>query len=95
METLFYNGLFQDEERKLLLIKLFVECKKKCICCLVFLYPYRCVFQVGSIGAREEAGLALALEHGKRVGLLKAHDRVVIFQKIGDSSVLKIIEYPD
>lgn len=36
LETLFYNGLFQDEERKLLLIKPFVECKKNASVVLFF-----------------------------------------------------------
>ncbi|XP_031499359.1 pyruvate kinase 2, cytosolic-like isoform X1 [Nymphaea colorata] len=40
----------------------------------------------------EESGLALAIEHGKRVGLVKPHDRIVVFEKIGDSSVVKIVE---
>ncbi|KAJ4978222.1 hypothetical protein NE237_009002 [Protea cynaroides] len=45
--------------------------------------------------AREEAGLILALNHGKSVGLLKPHDRIVVFQKIGESSVVKIVEFED
>ncbi|KAF3775380.1 Pyruvate kinase 2 [Nymphaea thermarum] len=40
----------------------------------------------------EESGLALALEHGKNAGLVKPHDRIVVFEKIGDSSVVKIVE---
>ncbi|XP_010269337.1 PREDICTED: pyruvate kinase 2, cytosolic-like [Nelumbo nucifera] len=40
----------------------------------------------------EESGLKLAFDHGKSVGLLKPNDQVVVFQKIGDSSVVKIVE---
>lgn len=42
-------------------------------------------------GSSEESGLKLALEHGKCMGLLKPNDQVVVFQKIGDSSVVKIV----
>lgn len=42
-----------------------------------------------------ESILRVALDHGKAAGLLKAHDRVVVFQKLGDSSVVKIIEFED
>lgn len=42
-------------------------------------------------GSSEESGLKLALEHGKSMGLLKPNDQVVVFQKIGDSSVVKIV----
>lgn len=41
----------------------------------------------------EEAGLKLAYSHGKSLGLLKPNDQVVVFQKVGDSSVVKIVEY--
>ncbi|KAL6987262.1 pyruvate kinase [Sarracenia purpurea var. burkii] len=43
----------------------------------------------------EESGLKLALDHGKSMGLLKHNDQVVVFQKIGDSSVVKIIALQD
>jgi pyruvate kinase len=36
--------------------------------------------------------LQVALDHGKAAGIVKAHDRVVVCQKVGDSSVVKIIE---
>lgn len=49
------------------------------------------LLQAGSVTA-EESGLTLALNHAKSVGLVKASDRVVVFQKVGDSSVVKIIE---
>ncbi|XP_052188991.1 pyruvate kinase 1, cytosolic-like [Diospyros lotus] len=42
-------------------------------------------------GSSEESGLKIALNHGKSVGLLKPNDQVVVFQKIGDSSVFKIV----
>ncbi|XP_068649072.1 pyruvate kinase 2, cytosolic-like [Aristolochia californica] len=51
--------------------------------------------QVGLEGPSEESSLALALSHGKMVGLLKPNDRVVVFQKIGDSAVFKVIEVCD
>lgn len=46
-------------------------------------------------GSSEESGLKLALNHGKSVGLLKPNDQVVVFQKIGDSSVVKIVVFQD
>lgn len=45
-----------------------------------------------STNATDESVLKVALEHGKTVGVIKPHDRVVVFQKVGDSSVVKIIE---
>ncbi|KAL5546546.1 hypothetical protein UlMin_006233 [Ulmus minor] len=46
--------------------------------------------------SREDIGLKMALDHGKSVGLLQSHQSlVVVFQKIGDSSVVKIVEYKD
>uniref|UniRef100_A0A0E0F3P0 Pyruvate kinase n=1 Tax=Oryza meridionalis TaxID=40149 RepID=A0A0E0F3P0_9ORYZ len=41
---------------------------------------------------REEYGIKLAQNYGRSVGMLKPFDRLIIFQKIGDSSVVKIIE---
>lgn len=41
---------------------------------------------------KEEYGIKLALTYGRSVGMLKPFDRVIIFEKIGDSSVVKIIE---
>ncbi len=38
------------------------------------------------------SSLQVALDYGKAVGIVKSHDRVVIFQKSGDSSLVKIIE---
>ncbi|KAK6942193.1 Pyruvate kinase, C-terminal [Dillenia turbinata] len=43
----------------------------------------------------EESGLKVALQHGKSIGLLSPKDRVVVFQKIGNSSVIKIVEFED
>ncbi|VFQ80269.1 unnamed protein product [Cuscuta campestris] len=45
--------------------------------------------------ATNESVLKIALEHGKGMGVIKPHDRVVVCQKIGDSSVVKIIELED
>lgn len=43
--------------------------------------------------SREESGMKLAFDHGQSMGLLKPNDQVVVFQKIGDSSVVKIVEF--
>lgn len=46
-----------------------------------------------SISATNElVVLKVALVHGKAFGLIKSHDRVAICQKIGVSSIVKIIE---
>ncbi|ESW15834.1 hypothetical protein PHAVU_007G106100 [Phaseolus vulgaris] len=45
-------------------------------------------------GANESI-LKVALDHGKAFGIIKPHDRVVVCQKVGDSSVVKIIELED
>ena len=37
-------------------------------------------------------GIKVALNYGRSVGIVKPFDRVIIFEKIGDSSVVKIIE---
>ncbi|CAM8973372.1 unnamed protein product [Rhodiola kirilowii] len=44
-------------------------------------------------GYSEEFGLKVALEHANSVGLLQLNDKVVIFQKIRDSFVVKVHEY--
>nr|CAB3489665.1 unnamed protein product [Digitaria exilis] len=41
---------------------------------------------------KEEYGIKLALNYGQSVGIVKPFDRVIIFEKIGDSSVVKIVE---
>ncbi|XP_057507000.1 pyruvate kinase 2, cytosolic-like isoform X2 [Actinidia eriantha] len=46
-------------------------------------------------GSSEESGLKIALNHGKSMGLLKPNDQVVVFQKVGDSSVVKIVALED
>ncbi|RVW36007.1 Pyruvate kinase 2, cytosolic [Vitis vinifera] len=46
-------------------------------------------------GSSEDWGLKFALNHCKSMGWLKHNDRVVVFQKIGDSSVAKIVELQD
>ncbi|KAF1871670.1 hypothetical protein Lal_00020464 [Lupinus albus] len=45
-----------------------------------------------STSATNESILKVALDHGKAFGIIKSHDRVVVCQKVGDSSVVKIIE---
>ncbi|AQK49478.1 Pyruvate kinase [Zea mays] len=41
---------------------------------------------------KEEYGIKLAMSYGRSVGIVKPFDRLIIFEKIGDSSVVKIIE---
>ncbi|RWR83499.1 pyruvate kinase 1, cytosolic-like protein [Cinnamomum micranthum f. kanehirae] len=48
-----------------------------------------------STSATNESVLKVALDHGKVSGVIKPHDRVVICQKVGDASVVKIIELED
>lgn len=50
---------------------------------------------VTSGGSSEDWGLKFALNHCKSMGWLKHNDRVVVFQKIGDSSVANIVELQD
>ncbi|XP_031500867.1 pyruvate kinase 1, cytosolic [Nymphaea colorata] len=45
-----------------------------------------------STNATNESVLKVALDHGKTSGIVKSHDRVVVCQKVGDASVVKIIE---
>lgn len=54
-----------------------------------------CFMQATSGGSSEDWGLNFALNHGKSMGWIKHNDRVVVFQKIGDSSVAKIVELQD
>ncbi|XP_042499810.1 pyruvate kinase 1, cytosolic-like [Macadamia integrifolia] len=48
-----------------------------------------------STGGTNESVLKVALDYGKASGIVKPHDRAVVFQKVGDSSVVKIIELED
>ncbi|XP_008776915.2 pyruvate kinase 1, cytosolic-like isoform X1 [Phoenix dactylifera] len=48
-----------------------------------------------STSANNESVLKVALDHGKASGIIKSHDRVVVCQKVGDASVVKIIELED
>ncbi|XP_059646766.1 pyruvate kinase 1, cytosolic-like [Cornus florida] len=48
-----------------------------------------------STNATNESVLKVALDHGKTSGVIKSHDRVVVCQKVGDASVVKIIELED
>ncbi|MFS7947159.1 putative pyruvate kinase [Helianthus anomalus] len=49
----------------------------------------------GSKSATNETVLKVALDHGRNIGVIKSHDRVVVCQKVGDDSVVKIIELED
>lgn len=51
--------------------------------------------QAESTSATNESVLKVALDHGKASGVIKSHDRVVVCQKVGDASVVKIIELED
>lgn len=51
--------------------------------------------QAESTNATNESVLKVALDHGKASGIVKSHDRVVVCQKVGDASVVKIIELED
>ncbi|KAJ1418881.1 Pyruvate/Phosphoenolpyruvate kinase-like domain superfamily [Sesbania bispinosa] len=48
-----------------------------------------------STSATNESILKIALDHGKALGVIKSHDRVVVCQKVGDASVVKIVELED
>jgi pyruvate kinase len=58
-------------------------------------WPAHFVSQAESTSATNESVLKVALDHGKASGIIKSHDRVVVCQKVGDSSVVKIIELDD
>ncbi|WOL14254.1 pyruvate kinase 1, cytosolic [Canna indica] len=59
-------------------------------------YPILAISSPGDTSSsKEESALKLALNYGRSVGMLKPYDRAVIFQKIGDSVVAKIIEFED
>ncbi|KAL0401733.1 UNVERIFIED_CONTAM: Pyruvate kinase, cytosolic [Sesamum latifolium] len=47
---------------------------------------------VETTNATNESILKVALDHGQASGIVKPHDRVVVCQKVGDASVVKIIE---
>lgn len=53
------------------------------------------VLQAESTDGANESVLKVALDHGKASGVIKSHDRVVVCQKLGDASVVKIIELED
>ncbi|OWM70273.1 hypothetical protein CDL15_Pgr026123 [Punica granatum] len=48
-----------------------------------------------STSTTNESILKVALDHGKASGIIKAHDRVVVCQKVVDASVVKILELED
>lgn len=53
------------------------------------------LLQAESTNGTNESVLRVALDHGKAAGVIKSHDRVVVCQKVGDDSVVKIIELED
>lgn len=53
------------------------------------------ILQAESTNATNESILKVALDHGKSSGVIKPHDRIVVCQKLGDASVVKIIELED
>lgn len=53
------------------------------------------VLQAESKNSTNESVLKVALDHGKASGVIKPHDRVVVCQKLGDASVVKILELED
>ena len=53
------------------------------------------MWQSESTSATNDSILKIALDHGKASGIVKSHDRVVVCQKVGDDSVVKIIELED
>lgn len=61
--------------------------------CLLIIWHY--LAQAESTSATNESVLKVALDHGKASGIIKSHDRVVVCQKVGDASVVKIIELED
>lgn len=50
------------------------------------------LLQVESTNASNESVLKVALDHGKKAGVINSHDRVVVCHKISDAFVVKIIE---
>ncbi|XP_024545135.1 pyruvate kinase 1, cytosolic [Selaginella moellendorffii] len=62
--------------------------------CLIVrgLFPILADPQVSTSNAANELVLKMAIEHGKMAGCIKANDRVVVCQKIGDSSVVRIVD---
>ncbi|TXG49376.1 hypothetical protein EZV62_025251 [Acer yangbiense] len=51
--------------------------------------------QADLTNATNDSVFQVALDHGKAFGIIKPHDRVVVCQKVGDASVVKIIELED
>lgn len=54
--------------------------------------PNFCIGQAESNNSTSESILKVALDQGKAAGIIKEHDHVVVCQKVGDASVVKIIE---
>ena len=57
----------------------------------ILTWPLLCQ-QAETTNATNESVLKVALDHGKSTGIIKPHDRIVVCQKFGDSSIVKIIE---
>ena len=53
------------------------------------------MLQADLTNATNDSVFQVALDHGKAFGIIKPHDRVVVCQKVGDASVVKIIELED
>ncbi|KAI8539717.1 hypothetical protein RHMOL_Rhmol09G0204500 [Rhododendron molle] len=48
-----------------------------------------------STGGTNESILKVALDHGKATGVIKPHDHIVVCQRVGNASVVKIIQLED
>ncbi|KAJ0973113.1 hypothetical protein J5N97_021072 [Dioscorea zingiberensis] len=59
------------------------------------IFPILCSPSTGESKSLSDSSLHQALEYGRSVGVIKHFDRVVVFQKIGDDCVVKIIESDD
>ncbi|XP_021744522.1 pyruvate kinase 1, cytosolic-like [Chenopodium quinoa] len=59
-------------------------------------FPLLASAEAANIGVvNAESVMKLVFHHGKTMGLLRPKDKVVVFQKIGDSSVVEIVEFDD
>lgn len=72
-----------------------MRCSFVCFYNLDPIFILSVILQAESTSATNESVLKVALDHGKASGVIKPHDRVVICQKVGDASVVKIIELED
>ncbi|KAL8142983.1 hypothetical protein V2J09_016015 [Rumex salicifolius] len=51
------------------------------------------IFSTGA--SNEESSLKPAIEYGRAIGVIKSNEKLVVFQKVGDSSVVKIVKLQD